>query len=83
MLQDERRSRDEEAERADGEGHRILQEEADGGGDGRDPPENEEYTRSAGTLVSGHKRAETESCERQEQQQNPEQDRDNRQQKIH
>lgn len=79
MLQDERRSRDEEAERTDGEGYRVPQEEADGGGSGRDPPENEEHTGSAGTLVGGHKRAEPEPCKRQEQQQNPEQDRDDRQ----
>ena len=66
-FQGERRPRDDEAERADGEGHRVAHENTAGGRDGWSPPQGEVETRLPRSAFGGHERAEYNSRERQEE----------------
>ena len=71
MFQGEYCSRNDEAERADGEGYSVAQHDAEGGSHGRDPPDREEHALLAGAIVERHEYAERDSRERQEEQQKP------------
>ncbi|MDX6379386.1 MAG: hypothetical protein QOI57_410 [Rubrobacteraceae bacterium] len=58
MLQEERHSREDEAAHADGDGHTVLYEHTDGGGHRGNPPDREEHSLFAGTVVERHVHAE-------------------------
>jgi hypothetical protein len=63
-LQGERRSGDNEAERADTEGHPVAQDDPEGGRHRRNQPDREEDALLAVTLVKRHEYTEREPRER-------------------
>ena len=81
-LQGERRPGDDEAERADREGHPVAQDDPEGGCHRWNQPDREEDALLAVTLVASHEHAEREPRERQKEQQKPD-DHEKSQQKIH
>ena len=65
MFQGERRPRDDEADRADGKGNPVAQDDAQGGRNRRNPPDREEHALFPVTLVERHKHAEPDPRERE------------------
>ena len=74
MLQGERRSGDDEAERADSEGHPVAQDYPEGSRHSRNQPDREEDALLAATLVERHENTKRKPRERQEEQHKPDDD---------
>lgn len=83
MLQGERRPRDDEADRTDGKGNPVAQDDAEGGRNRRDPPDRKEHALFPVTLVERHKHTERDPREREKEQQETGDYKKKSQQKIH
>jgi hypothetical protein len=83
MLQEERYSREDEADYPNGEGHPVLYEHTDGGGHRWDPPDREQHSLLAGAFVERHVHAKGDPCERQQEQQEPDEHKQQSQQELH
>ncbi len=74
---------DDEAERTDGEGHPVAQDDPEGGRHRRNQPDREVDALLTVALVERHEHAKREPRERQKEKQEPDDDQQKSQQKIH